>query len=47
MYSVDVLEQGARPTIALLSDVEYSQWEKSGTVEGWREKSCYGRLKRT
>jgi hypothetical protein len=47
MYSVDVLEQGARSNTALRSDVEYFQWEKFGIAEGWREKSCYGRLKRT
>ena len=46
MCSVDVLEQGARSNTALSSDVEYFQWEKVGTAEGWREESYYSRLKR-
>ena len=30
MFSVDVLEQGARSNTALGSDLEYFQWEKIG-----------------
>ena len=35
MYSVDVLEQGARSAIALGPEFKFSQWEKSGVAEGW------------
>ena len=45
MHSVNVLEQGAEPSPILGLDFEYFQGEKSGTAEGWREKSCFGPLK--
>ena len=38
MYSINVLEQGTRLAIALSTGFKFFQWEKSGVIEGWREK---------